>query len=1061
MSKGTLKVASVDGAYTPRELKTFPTTGELGVVDEVNNIIKFARQDMINVSNEVVISKVQEPLNAINQQISDIENDIATLNLTTEKVANKVKASDAVKTDDSYYNALMVDDLVANKKSKLKGVLGPVLWELHPTTEAINVLEPIHFMLDDFSKHTLPAGTHYPNPVVSNFDEVIYLYARYNVDNDSVTLTGSNQLLDYRTPNYVLLGSLFKLYNGGIGYNFQAGSLVAHPYVINNSLFLRESKELRLTGGTITLNEANNTISIAASTMLKEGLGINTSPEYPNTKTFTFANPTVFVETYPDYPVTKTTTLKNKYYNNTSEELVTVPTELPWTVTVPYLVPNGQVLMWLPQGSLATDCCFPNANAAVNALYSLPYDKSNLSDRGVFFGYSIIRNTVTGEAFVHSALPAVLGGSFTGNSSGIPEQSGSVKVNGTSVKGINFNQGVNYVGDTAIVSSELPLLTPLMFTRKLTGSDAVGWLEQGSEITRATYPTLYDMLYNEYKNNSTLTMYTIDDIKAMLSERFNYTGSALSSVVVTQLPGGGYVSQFTKALVTSLATNYRNDALGYYYADAPSESNRRLAFRFQTGSDVTTKQIIFTIENYVIQIELIGGYIKLSSGNNGTSWNLNNAINIALATPNTSYWVSITNGDSNGEGNLYVRVVQSGALNYDKVSQFDVLGTVRGLAAGASNGGGRGVFGGFSNGTSLFKGKLFTPTISTYSKDGKPAGRNWNGKFEKLTYRGKSTDLLFADRSGHFTWNDTPLNCGIRPWITADGVMSQGSGRFILPLNLRGFTMTHSQSSTNLVGDVEMDSLQDFQLHTGITTKINNDVNHLSTLPYGYDTYPSLPNSVVNAFTFASAVAVDSTTRQAYTEAARNNARASAETRSRTQKAYLYYKVGATIQDPQVIDANGALLAISDLQSEMSSKADVNGNNLASTNVIAFNKRLSTNPIYVSPEFYFNALNVPVEFDAGLGDLTDIERMCLKTALVAICKTANNGYEVGDVIFGPTIGHLSNWSIHAYVVVTKTGKIWTQIGQSTDINLFAKNGVGLRISATAASNFWAFRMLVY
>ena len=508
MGKGTLKLASIDGVYTPREIRVNPQTGELGIVDNSGSVVWLGRKDLNNITEAQLADKLQPTLNGINQSLNDANQQINLVASLAEQVNNKLTTDNDEVTSASYYNAPLVDDKLRNKKSKIKGVMNAISWEINATNNGIVLLEPIQFMLDDFSKYTLTIGE-YLLPPQPTTKQVLYVYGKVNEDN-IVTMDYQAELLDYKTPNYVLLGSLFYSQSGGL-WGIQVNSLVDHPYIISNSTTLRESKHIGFTGGKVTMFDSDS-FSLTNCSIFLEGIGSRDSLLYPNKKAFHFdpALPVAFTPVYPNYVESTTVNLPAKWYNSTINALQDIPSGTPWVVYIPYLVPNGQVLLWMPQGSTFADCCFGTSAAATNAIYNLNYNKTTISSRGVFFGVSIVHNVVTGESFVFSSLPAILGGSYTGSTGGIPELANTINVNGTTVNNLDFEVfQTTFDGSTAKIRNNITHNLGEIFVDGFVDlKDGQGWCE-GAILPSSVYSGLVAE-FDKHTADNTKGVYWVD-----------------------------------------------------------------------------------------------------------------------------------------------------------------------------------------------------------------------------------------------------------------------------------------------------------------------------------------------------------------------------------------------------------------------------------------------------------------------------------------------------------------------------------------------------------------------
>lgn len=225
-------------------------------------------------------------------------------------------------------------------------------------------------------------------------DGVHFIYAYYNAG--SVTLGHQTDPVSAADgASKCMLGSVFVI-NG----QFQAGSWKYQPWLTVTSIDTRQSPTAYTKGGFVSAATAT-TLQMGALEIKDEGINFDSNQLLPSIATVQAKNPYTYKFLYPDYDPSQSdlTTLDTTHvYNMTdgtwddvsSQSTASAPK---YMVMVPCIAPTGQTLM-IPAMSYVSGGTytqlFDTQEAAINSVYSLPYELGNVAKRAIYLGQSLI-----------------------------------------------------------------------------------------------------------------------------------------------------------------------------------------------------------------------------------------------------------------------------------------------------------------------------------------------------------------------------------------------------------------------------------------------------------------------------------------------------------------------------------------------------------------------------------------------------------------------------------------------------------------------------------------------
>lgn len=454
--------------------------------------------------------------------------------------------------------------------------------------------------------------------------------------------------------------------------------------------------------------------------------------------------------------------------------------------------------------------------------------------------------------------------------------------------------------------------------------DNISWLRsEGQWNKKAVQESGYNKLLAEYNASTDIV------------ERQNFTVAGAPTF------NGKVVSGFSTANYLTLPEAFPANTTSW-----------ELNLKFTTGSVINDDaHVIFdtqnTVDNRAISVytsRVLTMAYCLSSVNTGTMNIANNVAGATTITPNTLYYLrGIFDGTSY---KFYLST--TGEFAGEEVLDCSIEST-------ASIYSGQMGFGKFFKGN----GAIFNGSIDLSGCSLKVNGEMWWNPYIE-TYRITPKKYRIYDVSQQ-DWVDNQYNTTGVAWYYGIDPINE---KFRLPRTKYGF-----KGVRNSVGGYIQDSLPNIK---GYWNSVDN----------GGATYPSGKNAVYQYYSGGNHLnGGNYTTNKTYAlDASRSSSayKDGASVQERGTEMYLYFYIGETVQNPNLINAGEIGEQIVDLKAEKYSKSDY--------------VRYETNWFDIATSGYYT-------FDLTGQEILKVSESRRKIALLGKVKTAQNGYSVGDIVY--------------------------------------------------------------
>ena len=458
-------------------------------------------------------------------------------------------------------------------------------------------------------------------------------------------------------------------------------------------------------------------------------------------------------------------------------------------------------------------------------------------------------------------------------------------------------------------STNIPLLSTLTVPRKLTGNDAVGWAIQGSILPKSIYynednplSSVYGLVEEAYNLGTNNTDYFYDYSLFAKGNLYNYDKHTWTS----SYSDGGYTT--TKDIVSNFSVSDRLKIQGYINFKKELELRSAFHITFKTGTDITTLQYILGDESTTqpqktpFSLSIQGGKLKLYLSSNGTSWNLAEAVDLRDVVASSRYLIRFR---LDKELNIfYIERPTSGVTDrpwdvkdtgWTILKEYTLTEPLVEISDANLTLGTSGI-----NVNAKFLGSIYVLSVSFFKKIDNYRGIDKaKGLIGFLTGYKQYQGLKVINTEGL----STSIN-GVRIY-SIDGMCPYffyQSDSIQLPMNNESIVYRTDGNNANGTNQIILDTQQDTE---GFF--IGSNANGTASPNNTYSASSGQPNSngaAANNFN----IYISQT------------GRFSNKTQGRSITQLLYYRVGNSIQDPQVINANGALLDIIDLQNNKMNK---------------------------------------------------------------------------------------------------------------------------------------------
>ena len=458
-------------------------------------------------------------------------------------------------------------------------------------------------------------------------------------------------------------------------------------------------------------------------------------------------------------------------------------------------------------------------------------------------------------------------------------------------------------------STNIPLLSTLTVPRKLTGNDAVGWAIQGSILPKSIYynednplSSVYGLVEEAYNLGTNNTDYFYDYSLFAKGNLYNYDKHTWTS----SYSDGGYIT--TKDIVSNFSVSDRLKIQGYINFKKELELRSAFHITFKTGTDITTLQYILGDESTTqpqktpFSLSIQGGKLKLYLSSNGTSWNLAEAVDLRDVVASSTYLIRFR---LDKELNiLYIERPTSGVTarpwdvkktGWTILKEYTLTKPLVEISDANLTLGTSGI-----NVNAKFLGSIYVLSVSFFKKID--------------DYRGiDKAKGLIGFLAGYKQYQGLKVINTEGLATSVNGVRIYGIGGMCpyffyqsdsiqLPMNNESIVYRTVGDNANETNQIILDTQQDTE---GFF--IGSNANGTASPNNTYSASSGQPNSngaAANNFN----IYISQT------------GRFSNKNQGRSITQLLYYRVGNSIQDPQVINANGALLDIINLQNNKMNK---------------------------------------------------------------------------------------------------------------------------------------------